>query len=230
MADVGADAQYGWPALAPASSSEIATATHETRRTYEQGASRYADATRGYAAFPGIREEVISFAAAAGAGAPVLDLGAGAGRDSALLSAIGKRVVAADICVPFLKDLHKSVSSPVCSPIGRICLDICDLPFRDAVFGGVWASGSLLHLPSARLSQGLSQVLRVLRSDGIAAISMRAGSGEGWREDGLLQGRRWFTLVEPDSFVSLMSEIGFCDLRYRYVGRSGWFLVSGHRL
>jgi len=227
MADDGTGPGYHSPVLTPASPAEIANATYETCRTYGMNASLYAEATLSYAAFPGIREEVTSFAATVRPGDPVLDLGAGAGRDSTLLAGIGYRVAAADICMPLLEGLHRSVGGIGVGSIGCICVDICDLPFSDAAFGGAWASGSLLHLPSSRLLQGLSEVFRVLKPNAMAAISMRAGSGEGWRADGSLEGRRWFTLVEPDKFIALMREVGFRSLKWRYVGRSGWFLASG---
>lgn len=229
QAGIGVERNSSLSRLTPAAPDEIAAATSETCEAYEQGASRYIEVTQEYSAYPGIREEVIAFANATSDGAPVLDLGCGSGRDALLLAAVGKHVVAGDICKAFLDYLRNSTSSGYVDNVRCVCLDICAIPFSESRFAGIWACGSLLHLPSTKMPQGLSEVLRVLEPNGTAAISMRIGSAEGWRTDGTLPGRRWFTLVDAEEFASLMEKIGFRDLNCRYVGRSGWFLVTGHK-
>ncbi len=71
--------------------------------------------------------------------------------------------------------------------------------------------------------------MRTLVPGGTAAISMRAGEHEGWREGGTLRGRRWFTLVDPDGFAATMAAAGFRDVGIAFAGRDHWFVATGRR-
>jgi hypothetical protein len=79
------------------------------------------------------------------------------------------------------------------------------------------------------IPQALSEILRVLQTGSIAAISMQTGSAEGWRTGGSLPGRRWFTLVGSDKFAIMMANCGFCEMECRIVGRAGWYVMYGTR-
>ena len=93
--------------LVPPSPGDLVEATRETTRVYAANAGQYAEATETYEDFPGLRDEVLAFAAATAADSPVLDLGSGAGRDSRLLADRGLRVVSGDICLPLLMAAKK---------------------------------------------------------------------------------------------------------------------------
>jgi SAM-dependent methyltransferase len=211
--------------LTPPSSGDIASATIETCRSYTENTEGYFEATRAYDGFPGIKEELLNFADSSIVGRPILDLGSGGGRDSHLLAAIGRQVVSGDTCMSLLR--YARDSRPSTRTVDPVCMDMRKVPFLDASFGGVWACGSLLHLPMAHMPEAISETLRVLVPGGTAAVSMKFGSAEGWRIGGTLPGRRWFTLISPDDLCSLLGKAGFLNLNYRYVGRAGWFLVSG---
>jgi SAM-dependent methyltransferase len=49
-------------------------------------------------------------------------------------------------------------------------------------FDGVWASASLLHLPSDRIDLGLRRLVAALRPGGILYMSFKKGSSEQWRD------------------------------------------------
>ena len=213
--------------LAPSSGTDARNASKETCMAYNENATQYVEATKGYEDFPGLREEVLAFAAASSAGSPVLDLGSGGGRDSRLLEQNGKQVVSGDICLKLLRQARELAYGR--SNIGNVCLDSRQIPFRQATFGGVWACGSLLHLPMDDLPSALAEIFRVLQPGGIAVINMQAGSAEGWRTGGTLPGRRWFTLIDPGALASLMEKCGFRQMTYRLVGREGWFLMDGYK-
>ncbi|MBA9002712.1 class I SAM-dependent methyltransferase [Thermomonospora cellulosilytica] len=202
--------------------------TTVTCGTYDAMAEEYADATEDYAKFPGLRDEVVAFEKALPPGLPVLDLGCGGGRDSRMLADLGRRVVAGDYAPSMLR-CARSRSAGRDGRLGFVRLNILDLPFADDRFAGTWASGSLLHLPSAKIPVALEEIRRTLAPGGMAAISMRAGTGEDWREGGTLAGRRWFTLVTPDGFADRMAQAGFRRVRVHDAGRRDWFVALGRK-
>lgn len=213
--------------LTPPMEGDTSIAAKLTCRAYEHNAAQYVQATKSYEGFPGLREEVLAFAEASDNGFPVLDLGSGGGRDSHLLAENGKRVISGDICLAVLQESRTPASSH--NNIASVCLDARCIPFQDNSFSGIWACGSLLHLPSVHILSALAEIFRVLRPGGVAAINMQVGSAQGWRAGGTLPGRRWFTLVEPEDFKTLMEKCGFHQLSYHFVGRAGWFSISGFK-
>lgn len=198
----------------------------DTCRAYQSRAIEYAEATAAYEPFPALRGQVLAFEKSAPPGRPILDLGSGGGRDSRLLAGLRRQVVAGDMCDGLLRRVRVQSAG---QPIGCVRLDMLALPFRDGVFGGVWACGSILHLPSQAFGGVLAEVSRTLVPGGLACISMRAGDREGWRDGGTLPGRRWFTFVDPDGFAATMSAAGFGDVDVTFTGRDTWFLASGYR-
>lgn len=209
-------------------SSNAEQAISGTRQAYEDHCREYAATTSNYGLYPGLKDEVLAFEKEVEADLPILDLGCGGGRDSRLLASLRRRVVAGDICRGMLTTARASSPDQI-EAIGFVRLNMLALPFDDGAFGGTWACGSMLHLPSPAFPQALAEIRRTLRAGGIAVISMRAGDGEGWREGGTLKGRRWFTLVDPDEFTATMVTAGFGDVRFGFTGRESWFVVTGYR-
>lgn len=196
----------------------------ETSKTYEMFAERYAAATENYAAYPGLEQAVRDFGRALPPARPVLDLGCGGGRDGRLLSGLGHQVVEADISMNMLRIARRRADERLAS---FLRVDMLRLPFGEDRFAGVWASASLLHVPRDAMPEVLGEILRVLAPGGLAAVSMREGSDEYWRQDGTLPGRRWFTLVAPEDFADEMLARGFRDVRIVRAGRPGWFIALG---
>ena len=93
-------------------------------------------------------------------GAVVLDLACGTGDFSQLVmnSVPGARVVAADLTVEMLRQARRrGVSEAVCGDAGA-------LPFRDAVFDGVFVGYGLRNFPD--LAGALAEIHRVTRPGG----------------------------------------------------------------
>lgn len=216
------------PLRRPTHDGEYTDPMRVTRATYDRSAPEYLEATDDYARFPGLREDVMAFAETALDGLPVLDLGCGGGRDSRFLAGLGRQVVAVDYSMVMLEYMS-SRSSAMADRIAFTCGNMLTLPLAEGRFGGVWASGSLLHLPSPDIQEALREILRTLAPGGIAELSMRAGNTEGWRAAGSLPGRRWFTLIEPHDFVSHMQETGFREVRSWFSGRQGWYIAQGRK-
>lgn len=207
---------------------EAGEITRETCGCYDANANSYGEASEGYDRFPGLRAEVVEFAQLAPRRLPVLDLGCGGGRDARLLASLGRTVIAGDYA-PAMLEWARGRSRDEGRTLGFLRLNALALPLRDASVAGVWASGSLLHIPSAEMERALAEVHRVLAPTGLAAISMRIGDDEGWKEGGSLDGRRWFTFVDPDAFTGCLEAAGFADVRIRFAGREGWFVAVGTR-
>lgn len=208
--------------------SEVGEITRETCGCYDANANSYGEASEDYGRFPGLRAEVAEFARVAPRPLPVLDLGCGGGRDARLLASLGRTVIAGDYA-PAMLEWARGRSREEGRALGFLRLNALALPLRDASVAGVWASGSLLHIPSAEMERALAEVHRVLAPTGIAAISMRIGEGEGWKKGGSLDGRRWFTFVDPEAFTGCLEAAGFTSVRIRFAGRPGWFIAVGER-
>ena len=216
------------------SNAHLAASTSEAVRltcaAYEEAVETYVQATKDFRGYPGLRDALLDFAKTMPPYLPVLDIGCGGGRDARLLNSQGRRVVAGDISKAMLSCARRQTADhPSLTRLAYTQFNVLDLPFISAQFGGIWASGSLLHLPSEDLPRALSEILRTLAPGGVAAISMRAGKGEGWRDGGTLPGRRWFTLVDPQEFMAGMTRLGFNDVAVSLVGRPGWFIAYGRR-
>jgi SAM-dependent methyltransferase len=210
-------------------SEEEAAITQRTMASYDSQAEAYADLTWPFSSFPGLADELAAFDSAAPVGARLLDLGCGAGRDSNYLAHRGRHVVAADLSEALLREARRRLESDAGRRVSLVRLDLKTLPFRDGTFGGVWASGSFLHLPASSFSRALTESARVLMPGGVAAISMKRGASQGWRRTARLAGERWFTFIDPESFAATMRSTGFVAVGVAESRRGNWFVASGRR-
>lgn len=142
-------------------------------------------------------------AAGAGAGARVLDVGCGAGRDMAWFEGQGARVVGVDRSAGMLA---------VTRPRVRGCLarmDMRSLAFPTGSFDVVWCIASLLHLPKADAPVAVAEMRRVLRLDGVLALSLQAGSGEVWETGPYPADARFFARYAADEAELMLGQCGF---------------------
>jgi tRNA (uracil-5-)-methyltransferase TRM9 len=193
------------------------------RRSYNDSARDYADATFRYEVFPGLRDEIAEFERGLPPG-PVLDLGSGSGRDGVLLKSLGRDVVFADSSIALLTNGPRQRGG------GKlVCCDACDLPFGRGCFGGVLASGVLLHLPRHACEAALREIHAVLRMGGELLASMKQGTTEGWEKGGGVRGERWFTYHNPSTFAEMCRSAGLRILDVRESERRNWFTVRSVR-
>ena len=113
-----------------------------------------------------------AFMAALPVGAAVLELGCGAGRDSALMLARGFDVTPTDGAPAMAREAERRLGRSV-----KVLL-FADLDDEDR-YDGVWASASLLHAPRAGLPGIIGRIHAVLRPGGRFFASYKSGAGEG---------------------------------------------------
>jgi SAM-dependent methyltransferase len=107
-----------------------------------------------------------------GAGARVLELGAGGGQDAQVLMEAGVCVEPTDACANLAALAAERLGRPV-----RV-MRFDELDAIDA-YDGVWANASLLHVPAHSLADVLRRVWVCLKTGGVFFASFKAGDGEG---------------------------------------------------
>jgi SAM-dependent methyltransferase len=165
-----------------------------TRAYYDREAEDYAAKTIAI----DTAGRISKFASYLPAGARVLDVGCGSGRDLIRLRAAGLKPVGLDISPSLAAIAQKNSNLPV--TVG----DLRTPPFADASFHGVWAMASLLHIEARELDTSLAGLLRILLPAGILFASVKRGRGLVRDEDG-----RWFTLHDETSWSCYLRAAGF---------------------
>lgn len=151
-----------------------------TGRFYSENAKIYAAETK--AVGPRLDE----FMERLPGGAAILELGCGAGGDSAAMIARGFKVTPSD-----------GTPEMVAIASGRLGIPVLLLRFEQieavAAYDGVWANASLLHVPRSELRDVLERVRRALRPQGLFFASYKTGGEEGLDSHG-----RYFNRPDPE--------------------------------
>lgn len=162
------------------------------------------------------------------AGARILEIGAGTGRDSAALAARGARVVALDTSPESLRLVARA--DPTLVGRGIVGGDGFHLPFGDGAFDAVYHQGVLEHFgnPSAFLDENR----RVTRSGGLLVVDVP----QTWHPWTLLKRAavrvdRWFAGWETDYTIDRLERL-VRGAGYEIVGSyADWMVPSlGYRL
>lgn len=148
---------------------------------YNQNAKQYIERTKDF----DVSKIFYPFVALLPAGAKVLDLGCGSGRDSLAFRRLGFDVLAVD-------GSEEMVNYVASQGISTKCMFFEELDFENA-FDAVWCCASLLHVQKAALPDVLSRIKKALKSGGIAFVSFKMGKGEGYEN-----GRYFHYLDEED--------------------------------
>lgn len=172
----------------------------ETIATYTGNAARYAADTEKFAVnstLPGQMDALLK--ATTG---PVLDAGAGAGRDAEYMAATGRTVIALDASGTLLTELEWDHA------FGRVVGDVRRIPLADSSVGAIWCSAVLLHLGQRDVRHALRDLARVLRPGGLMQISVKRGRGmrtEPLADSGTL---RHFFLYDADQLCAMAVAAG----------------------
>lgn len=145
-----------------------------TIESYNKTAKAYAARVEGMS----LERQVNSFLSYLSKGSLVLDLGCGSGRDAKNFTEKGYSVIGVDLSDKLLEIAREN------APQAEFKLmDIADLNFPDGYFDGVWAAGSLLHLPKGEVPGVIGKVYDLLKPEGVFYISVKEGAGEVLKPD-----------------------------------------------
>lgn len=113
-----------------------------------------------------------AFLARLPAGGNVLELGCGAGQDSAFMLARGFRVRPTDGS----PELARTAEARLGVPVATLLFGELD---EEATCDGIWANACLLHVPRSDLPDVIARIHRALKRGGVAQASFKAGEAEG---------------------------------------------------
>ena len=163
------------------------------------------------------------FVAALPAGARVLEIGSGSGRDALLLEERGVCVQRSDVSQGFV-DLMAAAGQPA------LLLD----PLVDDLGGpwdAVYASASLLHVRRDHLPLVLRRLRGCVRVGGLLVLDLKEGDGEGWSTHGNIPVPRHFTYWRETGLRVVLGSSGWVvGSVERWAGRTqatqGWLHVT----
>ncbi|MEO0701087.1 MAG: class I SAM-dependent methyltransferase [Pseudomonadota bacterium] len=165
----------------------------ETRAVYDARAADYAKMGRE----AGLEPIEQAFLDRVGPGGRILDFGCGPGRTAAAMRDAGHPVDALDAS-PEMAKLAKD----------KFGLDVTVAPFDSltakALYDGVWASFSLLHVPKADLPPLLTAIHQALKPGGQLHVSVKLGMGEARDSIG-----RFYAYYTDAELTALLEAAGF---------------------
>ncbi len=176
-----------------------------TIRAYDLDAAAYAASSPAIPA--SVRADVEELAAALGAGARVLEIGSGAGRDAALMEELGLRVRRTDVAASFVALLREQGHDA-----DRLDPLTDDLTSGDGPYDAVWANASLLHVARRDLPVVLARLARTTRPGGLLRVAVKEGDGEGWSTHGSIRHPRHFTYWRADALTAVVAGAGWTDV------------------
>jgi ubiquinone/menaquinone biosynthesis C-methylase UbiE len=140
----------------------------------------------------------------------VLDVGCGPGRDVEHLMINGYQVIGVDYSDGMIKEAKRRV------PKGDFRkMDMRNLRFEKNTFDGIWACGSVIHIPKSEVKNVLKGFNRILKPHGILYIAVKKGTGEKLedRKDG---DKKFFAYYSESEIKRILKENGFKILKVQF--------------
>lgn len=142
----------------------------------------------------------------------ILDVGCGDGRHCKLIDKNDGLAVGIDLSDNMLAEARNYY------PGGNFLkMDMTKLEFEDNSFDGVWSSGSIYHVAKEHVRQVFSEIRRVLKNNGVIALSYKLGGGEGMESNPKSYGGspRYFAYYAKDEMDGILQSCGFVELEAR---------------
>jgi SAM-dependent methyltransferase len=182
-----------------------------TIAAYDASPAKYEQATKDLSP----SEELTWFTEALPLHGYVLDAGCAFGRDTDILAKQAFNVVGVDLSDALLaraRLLHPNLSFQKA--------DVCNLPFANGTFDGIWANAVLLHLDDEDLSVALNEFYRVLEPAGRIFISFKKGDGSGNHLESLTSNdERFYNYKLIETLEPMLATAGFETRKWRYVNK-----------
>lgn len=178
-----------------------------TIKTYDDKANEFRDRYLNDSDSNNMEPLLDNFIMHLGSGKKILDIGSGAGFDSKYFAERGYDVTGIDLSDNLLKLAQEFVPNAK-----FIKMDMRKLSFANESFDGVWANGSLLHLPKKYIKSVLTDIYRIVRPTGIVFVGLKEGEGEKFVEnngnDNLPGAVRYFSYFTENEFVGIAHSTG----------------------
>ena len=126
----------------------------------------------------------------------ILDCGCGSGRDAKMFKTLGYEVTAIDGSLEMCRLASKH------SGIEVKHMQFQEIKFVNE-FDGIWASASLLHVPSTEISDVINRLKNSLKETGVIYASFKYGDFEGLRNG------RYFNDLTEETAKGIFAETGF---------------------
>jgi ubiquinone/menaquinone biosynthesis C-methylase UbiE len=146
-----------------------------------------------------------------------IGFGGGIGLEAALQRLDAGTITGIDLSPDMVRDAERRFRREIGD--GRVCVqigDIARLPYPDTMFDRVFSINTIYFWPDT--TEGFSQILRVLKKGGRAAIGLRSRDKMQWSGFG----REGYRLFAPHEVLEHIQTAGFCDCRldHRYQDRA----------
>lgn len=165
------------------------------------------------------------------AGAKILDVGCGGGRDAKEFVKNGFRVTGIDLSGVLIKIAQGEVSEATFKK-----MSVLDIKFPKESYDAIWAHAVLLHLVREDVIKALSGLHKILKLGGLLHVRVKKGKGEalvkekisGWQE-------RFYTYFSKKEVESMFKKVGFKIVRSKIMKdelqRPGvqWVSIWGRR-
>lgn len=159
---------------------------------YNENAKEFFEGT----AYVDMSENAKDFLALLPAKSKILDAGCGSGRDSLMFMKQGFEVTAMDGSIEMCRLASEHIGQEVKHMLFQ------EVDFKEE-FDGIWASASLLHVPSQELEEVLIKLKNSLKENGVFYASFKYGDFDGERNG------RYFHNLTEEKAEKVFTKAGF---------------------